>query len=141
MSGTKQKAVTQTAPPLADPEEELVRDVARNRDLLLRLLSVNASLAGLCLAGLGFIEFGAPKRALQTLADEAIAVCTLLYVGNVYLILWALRTRNRLMHDGLSFTKQEAIARHQGQALAVTAAYNVLTDAQKAQLLLFLDSL
>ena len=30
--------------------------------------------------------------------------------------LWALRTRNRLMHDGLSFTKQEAIERHGGQA-------------------------
>ena len=30
--------------------------------------------------------------------------------------LWALRTRNRLMHDGLSFTKQEAIQRHAGQA-------------------------
>jgi hypothetical protein len=82
------------APPLADPDEALVRDVARNRDLLLRLLSVNASLAGLCIAGLGFIEFGAPKRTLQTLADEAIAVCTLFYVGNVYLILWALRTRD-----------------------------------------------
>ena len=32
--------------------------------------------------------------------------------------LWALRTRNRLMHDGLSFTKQEAIQRHAGQAAA-----------------------
>ena len=88
------KPVTDVVPPRADPEEALVRDVARNRDLLLRLLSVNASLAGLCIAGLGFIEFGATKRALQTLADEAIAVCTLLYVGNVYLILWALRTRS-----------------------------------------------
>ena len=29
--------------------------------------------------------------------------------------LWALSTRNRLMHDGLSFTKQEAIARHAGR--------------------------
>jgi CxxC motif-containing protein (DUF1111 family) len=36
--------------------------------------------------------------------------------------LWALRTRNRLMHDGLSFTKQEAIQRHQGQAADVTTA-------------------
>ena len=34
--------------------------------------------------------------------------------------LWALRTRNRLMHDGLSFTKQEAIQRHHGQAAGVT---------------------
>ena len=36
--------------------------------------------------------------------------------------LWALRTRNRLMHEGLSFTKQEAIQRHQGQAADVTTA-------------------
>jgi CxxC motif-containing protein (DUF1111 family) len=55
--------------------------------------------------------------------------------------LWALRTRNRLMHDGLSFTKQEAIQRHAGQAVTVTAAYNALTDAQKKQVLAFLDSL
>jgi CxxC motif-containing protein (DUF1111 family) len=55
--------------------------------------------------------------------------------------LWAVRTRNRLMHDGLSFTKQEAIARHAGQASAVTARYQALTPAQQRQLLAFLDSL
>ena len=55
--------------------------------------------------------------------------------------LWALRTRNRLMHDGLSFTKQEAIARHAGQASAIKVAYDALTPAQKDQVLLFLDSL
>jgi CxxC motif-containing protein (DUF1111 family) len=55
--------------------------------------------------------------------------------------LWALRTRNRLMHDGLSFTKQEAIARHAGQAAAAKTAYDALTPAQKDQVLAFLDSL
>ena len=55
--------------------------------------------------------------------------------------LWALRTRNRLMHDGLSFTKQEAIARHAGQASAVTARYNGLSPDQQRQLLAFLNSL
>ena len=55
--------------------------------------------------------------------------------------LWALRTRNRLMHDGLSFTKQEAIQRHQGQAAGVTSTYNALSDAQRNQILAFLDSL
>ena len=55
--------------------------------------------------------------------------------------LWALRTRNRLMHDGLSFTKQEAIARHAGQAAAVTSRYNGLTPEQQRQVLAFLDSL
>src|SRR6185295_19005218 len=55
--------------------------------------------------------------------------------------LWALRTRNRLMHDGLSFTLQEAIARHAGQAAAVTSRYNGLTPEQQRQVLAFLDSL
>jgi CxxC motif-containing protein (DUF1111 family) len=55
--------------------------------------------------------------------------------------LWALRTRNRLMHDGLSFTKQEAISRHAGQAAAAKTAYDALTPAQKNQVLAFLDSL
>lgn len=55
--------------------------------------------------------------------------------------LWGLRTRNRLMHDGLSFTRQEAIARHSGQATSVVAAYNALTAAEQAQLIAFLNSL
>jgi CxxC motif-containing protein (DUF1111 family) len=55
--------------------------------------------------------------------------------------LWALRTRNRLMHDGLSFTKQEAIARHTGQAEEVTQRYDTLSPTEQQQLLAFLDSL
>lgn len=55
--------------------------------------------------------------------------------------LWGLRTRNRLMHDGLAFTLTEAIERHAGQATTVTRAYNALSDAQKKQLLAFLNSL
>jgi DNA-binding NarL/FixJ family response regulator len=39
------------------------------------------------------------------------------------------------MHDGLSFTKLEAIQRHQGQAADVTTAYNALSDEQKSQIL------
>ncbi len=55
--------------------------------------------------------------------------------------LWALRTRNRLLHDGLAFTQQEAIQRHAGQATSVTNRYNALSDAQKNQILAFLNSL
>lgn len=55
--------------------------------------------------------------------------------------LWSLRTRNRLMHDGLSFTFQEAIQRHAGQAAGVTANYDAQSDVEKTQLLAFLDSL
>ena len=55
--------------------------------------------------------------------------------------LWGLRTRNRLMHDGLSFTRQEAIGRHAGQAAGAVAAYNALTSDQQTQVIAFLDSL
>ena len=55
--------------------------------------------------------------------------------------LWALRTRNRLMHDGLSFTKEEAIAQHGGQAASTRQRFDALTAAQKALLMKFLNSL
>ena len=55
--------------------------------------------------------------------------------------LWALRTRNRLMHDGLSFTKQEAIQRHVNQGAGARDRYNALTDQQRNLVLTFLDSL
>jgi CxxC motif-containing protein (DUF1111 family) len=55
--------------------------------------------------------------------------------------LWALRTRNRLMHDGLSFTKEEAIARHGGQATRSRTAFNNLSAAEKRVMMTFLDSL
>ena len=55
--------------------------------------------------------------------------------------LWGLRTKNRLMHDGLSFTRQEAIGRHAGQATSVTEAYNALSADEQKQVIAFLDSL
>ncbi len=55
--------------------------------------------------------------------------------------LWGLRTRNRLMHDGLSFTRDEAILRHAGQAKPVIDAYRALNAQDKAALLAFLNSL
>jgi CxxC motif-containing protein (DUF1111 family) len=55
--------------------------------------------------------------------------------------LWGLRTRNRMMHDGLTFTTHEAILRHGGQAQQVTDKYNALGSRQKKQVQAFLDSL
>jgi CxxC motif-containing protein (DUF1111 family) len=55
--------------------------------------------------------------------------------------LWALRTRSRLMHDGLTFTPREAIERHGGQARGVRAAFRELSEADKQMLDAFLDSL
>lgn len=55
--------------------------------------------------------------------------------------LWGLRTRNRLMHDGLSFTLLEAIQRHGGQSKTVTRDFNALTAVRQNGLIAFLNSL
>ena len=55
--------------------------------------------------------------------------------------LWGLSTRNRLMHDGLTFTREEAILRHGGQASGVTSRYRNLSSTDKANLVAFLNSL
>ena len=55
--------------------------------------------------------------------------------------LWGLRIRNRLMHDGLTFTREEAILRHAGQATGVTNRYRGLSSTDKANLVAFLNSL
>jgi CxxC motif-containing protein (DUF1111 family) len=55
--------------------------------------------------------------------------------------LWGLRTRARLMHDGSSLTRADAIMRHGGEATQVISNYSALTATQKSQILSFLGSL
>lgn len=55
--------------------------------------------------------------------------------------LWGMRSRGRLMHDGESLTRNDAILRHAGEAGFVINNYRNLTTTQKNQLITFLNSL
>ena len=55
--------------------------------------------------------------------------------------LWGLRTRSRLMHDGLSGSREQAISRHKGEAGATREKFLKLTPQQQSQLLTFLNAL
>jgi CxxC motif-containing protein (DUF1111 family) len=55
--------------------------------------------------------------------------------------LWGVRTRGRLMHDGATVNRNEAILRHAGEATSVINSYRNLTTNQKNQLITFLNSL
>lgn len=55
--------------------------------------------------------------------------------------LWGMRTRNQLMHDGASLTRNEAILRHTGEAATVTNNYRALSSTNKQRLITFLNSL
>jgi CxxC motif-containing protein (DUF1111 family) len=55
--------------------------------------------------------------------------------------LWGSRTRDRLMHDGESLTRSEAILRHAGEATGVINNYRALSITQRNQIATFLNSL
>ncbi len=55
--------------------------------------------------------------------------------------LWGLRTRDRLMHDGLSLTRTDAVLRHGGQARPVVDQFNRLRLEDRQRLIAFLNSL
>ena len=55
--------------------------------------------------------------------------------------LWGVRTRNELMHDGLNYTRNEAILRHANEANGIINNYRNLSTTQKNQLIDFLNSL
>ena len=55
--------------------------------------------------------------------------------------LWGMRTRGRLMHDGETTNRNDAILRHAGEATFVINNYRNLSATQKNQLITFLQSL
>jgi len=55
--------------------------------------------------------------------------------------LWGLRARDRLMHDGLSVTRSDAISRHHNQAQSAQNNYNSLSTTQQQDVINFLNSL
>ena len=55
--------------------------------------------------------------------------------------LWGLRARGRFMHDALSFSLEDAIARHANQAATARTNFNALSSTNKARVLKFLSSL
>jgi CxxC motif-containing protein (DUF1111 family) len=55
--------------------------------------------------------------------------------------LWGMRSKGRLMHDGESLTRNDAILRHGGQATSVINNYINLSTTNKNRLITFLNSL
>jgi len=55
--------------------------------------------------------------------------------------LWGMRARDRLMHDGNTVTRSDAIARHGGQAAAIRTNFNNLSATSQQDLINFLNTL
>lgn len=55
--------------------------------------------------------------------------------------LWGIRVRDRLMHDGATVSRSDAIARHRNEAQAAANGFAVLSTASQNDLIAFLNSL
>jgi hypothetical protein len=70
-----------------------VQDGKEARELMLHLLPVAASLAGLAIASLGLLRFSGVSPGL-TVGDDLLAFSALAFLVSCYLIFWALRARD-----------------------------------------------
>ncbi len=62
------------------------------REELLHLLSVSATLAGLCVTVVALMKAFGGHSGSATVVDDLFAVCALLFLASTYLIFWALKT-------------------------------------------------
>ena len=63
------------------------------REELLLLLSVSATLAGLCVTIVALMKTVGKQSDSATVADDMFALCALLFLACTYMIFWALKTR------------------------------------------------
>lgn len=62
------------------------------RELLLRILSISASLAGFCVAGIGLLNAQPKTQPFAGFGDDILALAAVLFLVCTYLTFWALRT-------------------------------------------------
>lgn len=61
------------------------------REELLHLLPLSGSLAGLCIGAITLFRFNNAGR-IASVADDLLAICSLLFLICTYLVFWALRS-------------------------------------------------
>ena len=68
-------------------------------DVSIHILSVSAAMVGVCLTVIGLIRIVITLGTLDTIADNLLAVASLIFLVSCFCSYWALRTRGtRRMH-------------------------------------------
>ena len=72
------------------------RENDRLREELLVLLPLSGTLAGLCIGAITLFHFSNPFAKVSSITDDILAICALIFLISIYVIFWALRTRQPL---------------------------------------------
>lgn len=73
-----------------DPSDSEIRWI---REELLQLLTLSGTLAGLCITGVALFHTIGKIATAETIADDMLAISSLLFLVCTYCIFFALRTR------------------------------------------------
>jgi hypothetical protein len=69
-------------------------------DISVHILSVSAAMVGVCLTVIGLLRFVITIQKADTVADDLLAIDSILFLISCLLSYWALRTRTvRRMHN------------------------------------------
>lgn len=69
------------------------------KDICIHIFSVSAAMVGVCLTVIGLVRLVISVRKIDTMADDFLALDSLLFLISCLSSYWALRTRNiRRMH-------------------------------------------
>jgi hypothetical protein len=69
-------------------------DTISERDLCIQILTVSATLLGLCITVVGLIRAVVVTTHIQTIADDLMSMDSLFFLTACYLSYWAIRTRS-----------------------------------------------
>jgi hypothetical protein len=76
------------------PKIEQVKDTSKSlREELLHLLSVSATLSGLCITAVALMHTLGKNKMDITIVDDMFAICSLLFLFCIYLIFFTLRVK------------------------------------------------
>jgi hypothetical protein len=78
----------------AEDEAPLARRRRLDDDICVHIFTASATMVGVCLTVIGILRVVISLRREDTLADDMLAVNSLLYLASCLLSYWALRTRN-----------------------------------------------
>lgn len=77
-----------------DADEESVRALQEN-NLAVTLMSVSAGMVGVCLTVIGLFRFMQDQKQVGTIADDLVAIDSILFVAVCIISYCAIRTANR----------------------------------------------
>lgn len=76
-------------------EQDKLEEYQLEEDISVHIFTASAAMVGVCLTVIGLVRVFITMKRIDTLADDILAVASLIFLTSCLLSYWALRTRKR----------------------------------------------